>query len=733
MRKTITKFSILVFAGLLSLAAPFSVACAEEASNETKSENGAFGIKFQNAWDFMADKVVKDGDEGLTGFQAAFGENAKDFTDTTQRVPCGERMCNLKTHTCLRKQTRGTWSAIWRNALYNLGAAAETAAGVGVAVVGTAGSATGVGVGAAVGGAVVAADGIQNFSDTVSYKYACVKNEDVSKNEYKDWENAAGKGNVNTETRTVGGSSSSTTNELEEECYKAKEAKGEVKKYCVQVIAETNEVRVYNADDDGHGCEVIPVRWFNNKHCSFCALLGGAYKAADLITEESRNALAGPFATVTALGVLIWIAMKTLVFVSSMTKQDAAKFITELIKQSYKFMIAFFALLYYDDVFRYIIRPLLLAGLEFGQGFVNVTSLEYRFEELDVFDSKNMNSLPGDYQRNFENNFYIYNVYVQLEHLAYNVNLNFALLQTIGGGLVCLGWHYLIGLLGSWEIGLGLASIIYGVCFSAFGFFLCIAFVFYLFDAVVQLGIVGGLLPFLIASWPFKITSKYTSTGFKMLLNSIFTFMMMGILARVSMELISAGVSLNVESSSVKQISQIKNTDSANAAAEAEVENGGLQMLAEAMDNIDTERLKEMVNVLNTGFLLFMFASIMGFLLIARVNELVNRFASGGMKGSAPSLATMGASSIKGMGAKVTAPARQAVGKWADEKVRGATRRVVSGAIGLATLRPLRRKIRNAASSRLEKDKSKKQNREVNVGGGQSGQRPKRSNVGDME
>ena len=76
---------------------------------------------------------------------------------------------------------------------------------------------------------------------------------------------------------------------------------------------------------------------------------------------------------------------------------------------------------------------------------------------------------------------------------------------------------------------------------AAFAFLLSIAFAFYMIDAVVQLGIVGALTPFLVASWPFKATSQYTSSGFKMLLNSAFIFVFIG-LAVITTDLRNRGI-----------------------------------------------------------------------------------------------------------------------------------------------------------------------------------------------
>ena len=606
MRKVTTKFLILVFAGLFSLTVPFSHALADE----TPRKHGeAHGILLQDASEFLEDKVTS----GTVEIDNL----------VSQTVACGVRNCNLKKNVCMSKAKEKAQTD------ENLGNALQQYYQQ---------------------NSVFGVDSQTNslFLSFSNYDYVCVKIEDQSKYTEKGW--------------TVFKQKDDKTEV--EKCYTAKNSTENVKQYCIRAIG--GEVEVKAANSDGNGCEVIPVRWFNNSKCTFCSLLGGPYKVADTITETSRSKLAPSFAITIALGMLIWVAMKTLIFVSSMTKQDAAKYITEMIQQSYKFMIAFFALAFYNDIFLYIILPLLSAGISFGEQFVEVIDIETRFDVSDISEVLSSDIKP-DYIRNKDNQYYDVATYIQLEHLAYNVNLQYSLLQTIGGSLVCLGWNYMIGTF-NWKLGLGLACVVYGVAFSAFGFFLCMAFVFYLFDAVVQLGIVGGLLPFLVASWPFKITSKYTSAGFKMLLNSIFTFMMIGVAVHIGMKLIDVAVSLNT------------NPDVINS----ELNSGtDLAALAKAIDEIDTDGLGKRVNVLSVGFCLFMFANIMGFLLISRMSELVNRFAGGGMKGSAPILATIGASTIKGMATKLAAPTVDAVGKWTQDKAEKATRAVATAPISI--------------------------------------------------
>jgi len=313
-------------------------------------------------------------------------------------------------------------------------------------------------------------------------------------------------------------------------------------------------------------------------------------------------------------------------------------------------------------------------------GYINSNNSEALLQAY----AQDPTQFPAGYSQNFANIYFNISTYAVLENLAYNINLNYSLLQTIGSTLWCVGSRYMALLYGaSFEnFGLGFVCMIYGACFCIMGFLLSLAFVFYILDAIVQLGIVGALLPFLVACWPFKITSKYTSAGFKIFLNSIFTFMMMGLVARVGMELISVAISINTEGGAAG--------DSAIAA------------LVEALDTIDTEKLKKMVNVWSVGFLVFVFANFMGFMMVNKVKSLTDQFAGGGLKPAAPSIATMGASSVKGAVSKVTAPTRKAVGDWADKKIEQGSAYVGRKIVSVATLRPLR----NAIKSGLNKPTS---------------------------
>lgn len=639
MTRTANKLLIFILSGLFWLAVPPSFAADAQTSN-TETANAV--IKMQSAHEFMK--------ENLTGsayqeFKKFAGESSQDVNI----IPCGETLCNLTYSTCLYKERHREFREDI-NALFG------------------------------------------RDNETIVYDYVCVSQNEASSYTDAGWKTVSeDHDNVRKTVKTTknGEVKRDTSKQFEiddKACFTAmKTADQGATKYCVKAIG--NKLEVHSANNDNKSrCEVVPVRWYNNKKCAFCPMFGVVFAAADQMTVISRDAFVIPFSLIIVVGLALWIAVKTLSFVSSLTKQDAAKYITELLRQSYKFVIAFLLLLNYNNVFNYIIDPLLNTGIEFGNKFVEVENWKDRF---GANTPQEMSDLPADYQRNLNNEYYKVGTYQKMEQLAYNVNKSFTLLQTIGQSLMCLGLKYMALKITNdifTQFGLGFDCLIYGIFFGGFGFLLCIAFIFYLLDAVVQLGIVGALLPFLIACWPFKITSKYTSTGFKMLLNSIFTFMMMGVVANLCIQLINASFMQSSEGTSENLAS------------------GGLAALVTALDTIDTESLKEMVNVFSLAFLLFVFANILGFLVVGRITELVDKFASGGMKPVAPSIATMGASTVKGMATKLAAPTTEAVSEWAEEKVATATRWGVNKAVGVATLRPVRQWIKNRKNKGDDKD-----------------------------
>ena len=419
-------------------------------------------------------------------------------------------------------------------------------------------------------------------------------------------------------------------------------------KYCL--YKKGSSVVFTYAGDSYEGCEVLPVKLYKQKECFFCPLFGVIYRAADEMASLAMDKLAAAFATLIALGLGIWIAFQTLTHVSSLTKQDAPKFLGNLLKQGFKFIIAFLLLQYQKEVYTWIVNPLLKSGLEFGQNL-----LSYK---LSGIDEQNIATVGG--------NFYTQATYVSLHRFIAAIQNSIAFMQAIGTSLMCIGGNLMINIsLNDWELGTGFQMMIQGLILAIFGFLLSLAFAFYLIDAVVQLGIVGALMPFMIACWPFKLTAQYTNKGFSMLLNSFFVFVFVGLVVSINLKLVDSALGSTQKTTTETAAQPQENQKPAKKTGEQNF--GALMQIANAINEQRMETkdgkpgLRDLTDIGGVGFLILLFCCIFGFKFCGQSSALADKMAGGGMKAIAPSIATMGASATLSAAKKVSQPMREAV------------------------------------------------------------------------
>lgn len=426
------------------------------------------------------------------------------------------------------------------------------------------------------------------------------------------------------------------------------------RKYNVEVSNGRFGEVTYQGQDEGkksfRGCEVLPAKLYKQRDCFFCPLFAVVYRAADTMATLSMQKLASSFAVLIALGLGIWIAFQTLTHVSSITKQDAPKFLGGLIKQSFKFLIAFLLLQYSGEIYHWVVNPLLQAGLQFGNSMLFESHL---YQDI----GKNETT-----QIVMKTVFFGEPLYKKLEDFITNVQREIAFMQSIGSTLMCIGGNLMMGAAGMTmdNFGSGFQMMIQGLVLCIFGFLLSLAFAFYLIDAVVQLGIVGALMPFLIACWPFKLTAQYTNKGFSMLLNSFFVFVFVGLVVSINLQLIDAAL---VTTSTTDQVSETLTTSGQgqNPTQIEKIRTGALGGIYEAINAQDENKLKELTDISGVGFLILLFCCIFGFKFCGQSSALADKMAGGGMKAMAPGIATMGASATLSAGKKASQPIREAV------------------------------------------------------------------------
>lgn len=278
------------------------------------------------------------------------------------------------------------------------------------------------------------------------------------------------------------------------------------------------------------GCQPIMLKLSEARNCIFCPLFIVLANTAQTMTKASYDALASGFVNVMLLAFALFVGFITLKQVSSFTKQDGPKYVTELLTLSFKVLLAYYILTHIQELYDLILTPLLKAGIEFGSAFL--------FHSPNGIDIKscvdsNVTQIGSEKGIQIADGYFRASLFIQVDCFIRAVLQELAVPQALGSSLMCVATHDASHWYGLPDISMLLS----GFFTWLFAWLVCLAFAFYLIDAVVRLGIVGGLMPFLIAAWPFKVTSKYTTKGWNMFMNSFFTFVFLGLVVSVNVEL----------------------------------------------------------------------------------------------------------------------------------------------------------------------------------------------------
>ena len=469
---------------------------------------------------------------------------------------------------------------------------------------------------------------------------------------------------------------------------------------------EEKQISVYYViDEDGNyesiegvtkGCMPLPAKLAEGRNCIFCPLFARIFSSVQLMATSSFGKLAQSLANVMLVGFALWIAFSLLSKVSSFTKMDAPKYITELLTQIFKVLVAYLLLRDANAIYVYALGPLLKGGMEFGM--IMLSSGE-SFMLRNCTAASVSESMPSD-------GLLPLYLYTQLDCFIRAIQYELAMPQAIGSSLMCVSIHTA----GSDPTGVlkhitsyrfpDISMLFEGLIIWAFAWLLSLAFAFYLVDATVRLGIVGALMPFLIACWPFKVTSKYTNQGFTMFMNTFFVYVFMGLVITINIQLM--GVALTGGK-------------------------GGLEAIEAALNGNQVSVLKDLLDIGFGGFLILIASCIFGFKICGQASELAGSMAGGGGGSSiAPEIggmgynvakaATLGTGKAIGNGAKFVGKVGEASG--INEKLRKTRDNAVNKLIKqpLAKIFSLGRSSPNA-SQRMQPSQAPKPQTSPSAGG----------------
>ena len=340
------------------------------------------------------------------------------------------------------------------------------------------------------------------------------------------------------------------------------------------------------------GCVPLPAKLAESRSCIYCPLFKTIFNAAQSMSTKAYDKLAGPLANVMLIGFAIVIAFMVLKNVSSFTKQDAPKFVTELLVNMFKVLVAYYMLKNANIVYGYIVGPVLKAGFEFGSSLLFAEN-KY-LAACDV--SKTLQNVSNGVMPAY--------LYTNLDCFIRAVQAEVAVPQSVGSSLMCVARNAGKESIGPvrnvlWDFGM----MFQGFAIWVMGWIISLAFAFYLIDATIQLGIIGALMPFLIACWPFKATRNYTSKGWGIFMNTFFVYVFMGLVVSINVELLGRGLTGS---------------------------KGGFDAIMKALNGNNVQGLKELLDIGFAGFLVLVACCLFAFKLTGQASDLAGTMAGGG-------------------------------------------------------------------------------------------------------
>lgn len=339
---------------------------------------------------------------------------------------------------------------------------------------------------------------------------------------------------------------------------------GEVKMSCT--CEEKTDEKKCNAidtdieEDDVKVCPALSEYQTELKNCVICNLMRTILAAVQNVAQKSFDALAVPLITLLGIGFALFLGYITLMIVSSPATQKISAYFNPVLIQGFCVAVAILLLSYPSAIYELAVSPIIDTGVDFGVGLSNINNMD-----LDI----TAKGEKYEFSEN-SNNYLSSDILKKTVGAADAFSQNVSLMPAIGRSLMCNAWNELY-----FEIFQHIEMWINGLILYVFGMIIMFVIGFYLLDACVQLGIICALMPFLIASWAFKLTRTYSVRGWDVLLNTFFNFVMMGIIIVSVTEILIHSLGEGISVDTLKDALNANDVDMLNRT----IDFGGLQMI----------------------------------------------------------------------------------------------------------------------------------------------------------
>lgn len=391
----------------------------------------------------------------------------------------------------------------------------------------------------------------------------------------------------------------------------------------------------------------------DNQNCVICRLFHTVLKAVQTLAQRAYDALAPALISLLGIAFGIYIAYLTLITIASPATSKISEYLTKLTTQGAKVAIAIALLSAPGFVYGTFIGPIIDGGVDFG-----ITLAGEEKAAIQEMGAK------------FE--FDAGNTYLQTEILQNTVgaaaafNKTAILVPSIGRSMMCNAWYNddsLKNLVsGSYHFFPRIQMWLEGAILYIFGLMIAFAVGFYMVDCALQLGVVCAMMPFFVASWPFKITKSYTKQGWDIFLNTFFNFVVMGVVISATSQIMTQALSTGLS----------------------------IQTLGALLDSNKVDELMEVIDFGGLQMAMLVICCMLGLKLSGEIQNITNKLSGGlGISVGAELGGTLGQLVKKGTLAAAGAAGVAAVAKGGQmleaSGVSGAVRSMTGGAKNTAT------------------------------------------------
>ena len=276
-----------------------------------------------------------------------------------------------------------------------------------------------------------------------------------------------------------------------------------------------------------------------DSNCLLCTLFNIMADTAVKVADGAWDAMAQPLGKVVLVVAAVYVALYTIKPVMSAGKQNVADYMTGdkggVLPLLFKATVIFALLDGLAGVdkqwfIRYILNPVLQSGIQigdrvsaFGQGNAGAgVGFNFSLKEAirDLFGLLFGNAKPA-WQETFD----------MLKESVKHFNDNVYKMIALGQAMICNASH---GKIFEWYP----LMLLYGFIYFVFGWIMLAGAGLYMIDVAITLGIAAILLPLGIACAISDWTVSYTKNLWNQFLNVFFSFIILGIIVSLSLELV---------------------------------------------------------------------------------------------------------------------------------------------------------------------------------------------------